>query len=99
MNRRREFPVISFVRDSGGRRWIGRPRRTVSAKMRSFLCAPWKRVRTFEGFVGIFQDAHFRKPVRIFERSAHLRSRAAALHSVPFSRKVVWAPASASIAL
>jgi hypothetical protein len=38
-----------------------------SAKVRSFLCAPWKRLRIFEGIIGVFQDAHFRKPVRIFE--------------------------------
>jgi hypothetical protein len=56
-------------------------------------------VRIFEGISGIFQDAHFRKRVRIFELSAHLRSRALALHPVPFSRKVVQALVSASIAL
>jgi hypothetical protein len=44
-----------------------------SAKMRSFTCAPWKRLRIFEGIVGVFQDAHFRKIVRIFEGGAHLR--------------------------
>jgi hypothetical protein len=44
-----------------------------SAKMLSFLCASWKRLRIFEGIVGVFQDAHFRKRVRIFEWSAHLR--------------------------
>ena len=64
-----------------------------------FSCASWKRVRIFEGIVGVFQDAHFSNPVSIFERSAHLRSRASALHPVPFSRNVVQALASASIAL
>jgi hypothetical protein len=64
--------------------------------MRSFRCAPWKRVRIFEGISGIFQDAHFLKPVRIFEWAAHLRSRASALGyplagAVPFSRKVLQA--------
>jgi hypothetical protein len=29
--------------------------------MLTFSCAPWKRVRTFEGIIGIIQDAHFRK--------------------------------------
>jgi hypothetical protein len=44
-----------------------------SAKVRTFSCAPWKRVRIFEEIVGVFQDAHFRKPcasskgVRTFE--------------------------------
>jgi hypothetical protein len=71
----------------------------VLAKVRSFSCAPWKRVRIFEGIIEVFQDAHFSKRVRIFEPSAHLRSRAAALHPVPFSRRVVRALASASIAL
>jgi hypothetical protein len=61
-------------------------------------------VRIFEGISGIFQDAHFSKPVRIFEPGAHLRSRASALGNplagaVPFARKVVQALASASIAL
>jgi hypothetical protein len=61
-------------------------------------------VRIFEGITGIFQDAHFSKPVRIFEWAAHLRSRASALgyplaRAVPFSRKVLQALASASIAL
>jgi hypothetical protein len=56
-------------------------------------------VRIFEGIIGIFQDAHFSKTVRTFEPRAHLRSRALALHPVPFSRKVVQALASASIAL
>jgi hypothetical protein len=46
-------------------------------------------VRIFEGISGIFQDAHFQKMLRIFEHPAHLRSRASALHPVPFSRKVV----------
>jgi len=41
--------------------------------MLTFWCAPWKRVRIFEGIVGIFQDAHFSKSVRIFEGRAHLR--------------------------
>src|SRR5580700_7218678 len=46
------------------------------AKVRSFSCAPWKRVRIFEENIGIFQDAHFSNPVRIFEGGAHLRTRA-----------------------
>jgi hypothetical protein len=41
--------------------------------VRSFPCASWKRLRIFEEILGIFQDAHFRKPVRIFEEGAHLR--------------------------
>jgi hypothetical protein len=56
-------------------------------------------VRIFEGISEDFQDAHLSKRVRIFESTAHLRSRALALHPVPFSRKVVLARASASIAL
>jgi hypothetical protein len=44
-----------------------------------FLCASWKRVRIFEEIIGIFQDAHFSKPVRIFERGAHLRQGSAAV--------------------
>jgi hypothetical protein len=45
----------------------------VFSKVLTFSCAPWKRVRIFEEIVGIFQDAHFRKPcasskgVRTFE--------------------------------
>ncbi len=70
-----------------------------------FSCASWKRVRIFEGIVGVFQDAHFSKS------RAHLRngvrtfeSRASALGyplagALPFARKVVQALASASIAL
>jgi hypothetical protein len=38
-----------------------------------FSCAPWKMVRIFEGIVGVFQDAHFSKRLRIFEPGAHLR--------------------------
>jgi hypothetical protein len=77
------------------------------SKMRSFPCAPWKRVRIFERILGVFQDAHFRKSLRTFEPLAHLR-RASALHPVhqgtalnpvPFSRKVAQELASASIAL
>jgi hypothetical protein len=66
--------------------------------VRSFSCAPWKQVRIFEEILGLFQDAHFSKTLRIFEQSAHLRSRASALHPVPLARKVVQALASASIA-
>src|SRR5580698_4888270 len=66
--------------------------------MRTFRCAPWKRVRIFEGISGLFQDAHFSKTLRTFEQTAHLRSRALALHPVPFSRKVAPARAAASIA-
>jgi len=64
--------------------------------MRSFRCAPWKRLRIFEGILGIFQDAHFSKLVRIFEGRAHLRSGALALDPVPTTRKVAQAAASAS---
>jgi hypothetical protein len=67
--------------------------------MRSFWCAPWKRVRIFEGILGVFQDAHFSKPVRIFEQRAHLRSRAGPCTPAPFSRKVAQALAAASIPL
>jgi len=61
-------------------------------------------VRIFEGIIGVFQDAHFSKRLRIFEQGAHLRSRAAALGypragALPFSRKVVQTLASALIAL
>jgi hypothetical protein len=50
-----------------------RPRALCFSKVRSFSCAPWKRVRIFEGIVGVFQDAHFPKWLRIFESGAHLR--------------------------
>jgi hypothetical protein len=43
------------------------------SKMRTFRCAPWKRVRIFEGIIEVFQDAHSSKTVRIFEEVAHLR--------------------------
>jgi hypothetical protein len=43
------------------------------SKMLTFRCAPWKQVRTFEGILGVFQDAHFSKTVSIFEQGAHLR--------------------------
>jgi hypothetical protein len=66
--------------------------------MRSFSCAPWKRVRIFEEISELFQDAHFRRMLRTFEQLAHLRSRAEALHAVPFARKVLQTLASASIA-
>jgi hypothetical protein len=61
-------------------------------------------VRIFEEIFGVFQDAHFSKPVRIFEWAAHLRSRASALGyplagAVPFARKVVQTLVSASIVL
>jgi hypothetical protein len=63
--------------------------------VRSFRCAPWKGLRIFEENIGLFQDAHFRKLLRIFEQVAHLRSRAAALHTVPLMRKVAHPLASA----
>jgi hypothetical protein len=56
-------------------------------------------VRIFEGILGIFQDAHFRKPcapskgVRTFGRAG------LALHPVPLTRKVAQTPASASAGL
>jgi hypothetical protein len=56
-------------------------------------------MRIFEGIIEVFQDAHFSKKVRIFEGAAHLRSRAPALHLVPFARKVAQPLASTSIAL
>jgi hypothetical protein len=43
------------------------------SNMLTFRCAPWKQVRTFEGILGVFQDAHFSKTVSIFEQGAHLR--------------------------
>jgi hypothetical protein len=66
--------------------------------MRTFSCAPWKRVRTFEEISGDFQDAHFRKTVRLFEPTAHLRQ-GFALHPVPLTRKVAQPLASALRAL
>jgi hypothetical protein len=67
------------------------------SKVRSFWCAPWKRVRIFEEISGVFQDAHFSKSVRIFERCALLRQ-GTALDPVPWARKVAQARASASLA-
>jgi len=69
------------------------------SKMRSFRCASCKRVRIFEGICGLFEDAHFRKPVRIFEPGAHLRNQGAALDPVPLARKVAHPLVAASFAL
>jgi hypothetical protein len=66
--------------------------------MRSFSCAPWKSVRIFEGIVGIFQDAHFSKTMRIFEPSAHLRQ-GTALDPVPSTRQGAQPLAAASFAV
>jgi hypothetical protein len=96
---RSKRPATSEVRDGACEPAGTGDQARLLSKVRSFRCAPWKRVRIFEGIIGIFQDAHFSKTVRTFEPRAHLRSRALALHPVPFSRKVVQALASASIAL
>jgi hypothetical protein len=41
--------------------------------MLSFTCASCKRLRIFEGIVGVFQDAHDPETLRVFAWSAHLR--------------------------
>lgn len=41
--------------------------------MRTFGCAPCKRVRIFEETSELFQDAHSRTKLHTFERRAHLR--------------------------
>ena len=60
-------------------------------------------MRIFEGIIGVFQDAHFSKTVRIFEGAAHLRTRApprtrqgTALDPVPLTRKVAQTRATAA---
>jgi hypothetical protein len=41
--------------------------------MRSFRCAPCKRLSIFEEISGVFQDAHFPETVSTFEGGEHLR--------------------------
>jgi hypothetical protein len=54
-------------------------------------------VRTFEEISGIFQDAHFRVCLRIFEWGAHLRtSQGTALDPVPSKRHGAHGLAAAS---
>src|SRR5580698_9136663 len=54
-------------REKGPLKWTpptdGRAAKRRSAKMRIFLCAPCKSLRTFEENLGVFQDAHFSKTV------------------------------------
>jgi hypothetical protein len=56
-----------------------------------------KELRIFEENVGVFQDAHFRKPCASSNKSAHLRQ-GTALDPLPLRRKVAQQRASASIA-
>jgi hypothetical protein len=76
-------------------------RARLPSKVRNSPCASSNPVRIFERITDIFQDAHHQKTAHLIAPPAHLRQglgRAAALHPVPFARKVVSGLASASIA-
>jgi hypothetical protein len=63
-----------------------------------FSCAPWKRLRIFEGIVGIFQDAHFRKPCAP-SKQVRTFGRVLALHPVPLTYGCAQPLAPASFAV
>jgi hypothetical protein len=58
-------------------------------------------VRIFEGILGVFQDAHFSKRLRIFEQGAHLRRPVALGYplagAAPMTHERAYPLASASI--